>query len=719
MSEKSDRAERSILRTVLRHPVRVLASVSLSNVRMFVSMAHYSGLRAAVMTTRHVLSNSMDDYDRSENVRTYTEGIGDVPEHMEFPHFDDPLVSVVVPVYNQYRFTLSCLHSVIKNTRDVPYEVILADDGSDDGTVDIGGRVGNLIVSRTEGNTGFICNCNRAASLARGKYILFLNNDTVVGEDWLRPLTDLAGSDPRIGAVGSKLVYPDGKLQEAGGIIWSDGTAYSDGKGENPNDPEYNYVKEVDYVSGASLMVRRDLFERLGGFDERYVPAYCEDSDFCLSVRALGYSVLYQPLSAVVHYEGMTHGKKKGETVNAYQQANVVKLREKWGQVLSEEHSLPGLDVFHARDRSFSKRTVLFITDHIPSRDIDSGSSMMFGYLVVLSRMGYNVKLMTADFHYDAQYTVPLEQAGVEVLYGIRYRDGWKGFLRRNRRNLDHIVISGYSVADRFMVYAERHTKARIHYYLRNDLVLGLERENGISPDAHTLLELATVKRRNIRYLGLADSVITVSSSDLRSVGSGRRIGTISVVPFAFFEGPAPPRAVTGRDILFVGNMLFRPNVDAVRWFVSDVMPLVRQRVAGARLIVVGGTAPGTLGELVSEDVVLRGHLDNGEVGSLFASCVLAVNPMRTSAGTVGTVLEAMYRGVPVVSTSTGLEGLEGLEYPSFDSPEQICEGIWHIFTDSDYSGTLSDLGRTYISSNYTKERTESAFRKIFRRAFL
>ena len=139
----------------------------------------------------------------------------------------------------------------------------------------------------------------------------FLNNDTVVRGGWLEHLVITAEGDPKIGAVGAKLLYPDGRLQEAGNILWRDATGWNVGHAENPEDPRYNFLRDADYVSGAALLVRRELFERLGGFSEAYRPAYYEDADLCFGVRSLGYRVVYQPRAEVVHYEGVTSGDER------------------------------------------------------------------------------------------------------------------------------------------------------------------------------------------------------------------------------------------------------------------------------------------------------------------------------------------------------------------------------------------------------------------------
>ncbi|MEQ8802770.1 MAG: glycosyltransferase, partial [Haliea sp.] len=189
---------------------------------------------------------------------------------LEFPAVSAPLVSIIVPVYNSYRMTVHCLASILEHTRDVSYEVILADDHSTDATVSIAQRIRNIRIVRNRRNQGFLLNCNGAAASGSGRYLVFLNNDTAVCKGWLQPMLTLLQQRPDAGVVGPRLLFPDGKLQEAGGIVWRDGSGWNYGRCDDPRKPEYEYVKEVDYVSGACLMLPRTLWSQLGGFDARF-----------------------------------------------------------------------------------------------------------------------------------------------------------------------------------------------------------------------------------------------------------------------------------------------------------------------------------------------------------------------------------------------------------------------------------------------------------------
>jgi GT2 family glycosyltransferase len=180
--------------------------------------------------------------------------------------------------------------------------------------------------------------CNRAAAEAGGQYLLFLNNDTQVQEGWLDHMLALFDADEQAGLVGAKLLFPNGQLQEAGAVIWRDASGYNYGRCDDPGKPEYNFVREVDYCSGACLLIKTALFRQLGGFDDLHAPAYYEDTDLAFRVRQAGKKVLYQPQAVVVHHEGVSHGTDIRHGIRAYQAANKAKFCGRWRKELEEFH---------------------------------------------------------------------------------------------------------------------------------------------------------------------------------------------------------------------------------------------------------------------------------------------------------------------------------------------------------------------------------------------
>lgn len=249
-----------------------------------------------------------------------------IPENISFKMVQNPKVSIIIPVYNQYAFTMKCLRSIKENTKFEHYEIIIIDDCSTDETLNIQNCVENVRIIRNSQNKGFLKNCNYAVNYAKGDYIYLLNNDTQLLPLALDKLIEIFDCDEKVGAVGSKLVYPDGKLQSAGSRINKRGFASSNGHFQNPLDSRYNIIKEVDYCCGASLMIRKNVWQRLGGFDEYFAPAYFEETDLCLRIKKLGYKIIYQPSSEVVHYASQAYSENRFELMKINQK----KFKKKW-----------------------------------------------------------------------------------------------------------------------------------------------------------------------------------------------------------------------------------------------------------------------------------------------------------------------------------------------------------------------------------------------------
>jgi GT2 family glycosyltransferase len=260
-----------------------------------------------------------------------------------------PSISIVIPSYNGIEFTERCVRSILETTpRSLSVEVVVVDDCSTDDTHPRLQRLtqtdDRITVLRNEQNQGFLATCNRGARESTGDIVLFLNNDTIALPGWLPPLLRVFKHREDAGGVGGKLIFPDGRLQEAGGIVFSDGRAANFGKGQmDPDDPLFDYLREVDYVSGAHLAFRRSFLEQVGGgFDERFRPIYYEDTDLCFAVRACGLKVYYQPESAIVHVEGGTSGTDESRGDKRYQVVNRKKFVAKWRQALLRQPPHPG-----------------------------------------------------------------------------------------------------------------------------------------------------------------------------------------------------------------------------------------------------------------------------------------------------------------------------------------------------------------------------------------
>ncbi len=257
-----------------------------------------------------------------------------------------PEVSIIVPVYNHLAMTLECLLSIAANTpSSASYEVILADDASSSEVSTALAQIKNARVQRNPANLGFLRNCNATIPLVRGRYVLFLNNDVQVPAGWLPQLIQAFNLSPRVGIVGPAFVYPSGHLQEAGGAFLANGSAVMVGLNDDPNLPAYTYPRRVEYVSGACLMIRRELLQELGGFSEAFLPCYCEDSDLCLRAQVAGYHVYVEPRVHVVHHLSKTTDAIDGDFKMRAATRNIATLASRHGELLSKR--LPRILAFY------------------------------------------------------------------------------------------------------------------------------------------------------------------------------------------------------------------------------------------------------------------------------------------------------------------------------------------------------------------------------------
>ncbi|MEL7046321.1 MAG: glycosyltransferase [Pseudomonadota bacterium] len=576
----------------------------------------------------------------------------------------EPRVSIIIPVYNDYRVTVNCLQTIHEHSGTTDYEIILADDCSTDLTQTVGERMRGIRVERTPENLRFVRNCNHAAKAARGDALLFLNNDTAVTEGWLehllRPL-----EDETVGVVGPKLLFADGKLQEAGGIVWDDASAWNFGRGDDPQAPAYNYVREVDYVSGACLLVRRSLWETLGGFDDRYAPAYYEDTDLCFAARDQGFRVLYQPESVVLHFEGVSHGSDVSSGLKQYQVTNAAKFLEKWREVLSAQHFPNGEKVPLARDRSRSKPCILVIDHYVPHFDKDAGGRSTYQYIQLLLRLGCRVQFIGANFFPHQPYTLALQRLGVEVLTGERMARDLDNWLRENAAYIDEVFLHRPDIAEQFLPHLKRMQPCPTISFVGHDLHhLRLEREAELNGDDAIRRKAEEWKHREFKVFEQVDHVYYFSDLEISTLQGQVAEEKLRRLPLYAMPIEALPRyqPEARHEILFVGGYNHPPNVDAAQWLVHDILPALREHCAQARVHLVGSNPTGTVQALAGDSVEVHGYLSDEELAALYRRIGVAVVPLRFGAGVKGKVIEAINHNVPLVTTPVGAEGIPEAE---------------------------------------------------------
>ena len=253
---------------------------------------------------------------------------------LTFASPSSPRVSIVIPAYKNLTFTLECLAALHAAGELDAAEVIVIDDASGDDSAQVLAQVPGLKLLTNPENLGFIRTCNRAAEAARGEFLVFLNNDVQVRRGWLAALLRPFAEEDAVGATAPKMLFPDGRLQEAGARIGLDGTSEMIGIFEDPALARWNVRREVDYASGACLAVRREVFAELGGFDVTFAPAYCEDADLCFRLRKRGLRIIYEPTSEIIHHLSVTSNSISNGFKHKLAVRNQQKFLERWGEEL-------------------------------------------------------------------------------------------------------------------------------------------------------------------------------------------------------------------------------------------------------------------------------------------------------------------------------------------------------------------------------------------------
>jgi len=634
-----------------------------------------------------------------------------------FTHFDQPEVSVIVPVFNNWEHTNNCLTAIHMQTQGISIQVIVADDASTDETRYIKKYFTNLTVVVNKENLGFVGNCNCAAKAAKGKYLVFLNNDTVVQPDWLKYLLAIVKQDEKVGLVGPMLMYPDGRLQEAGGIIWKNADGWNYGcQDYHPEHPEYNYVKETDYISGACILVKKSLWDQLGGFDECFTPAYYEDTDLAFSIRKLGYKVVYQPRSRVVHFEGISHGTDLSTGIKQHQKVNQIKFENKWHEVLQKNHYEGPEDLFLARDRIFTNKILLYIDQCVPMPDRDAGSRSTYQYLKLMAKMGYRIKFI-GDYFVDYQpYTSELQSLGIEVLYGRWFQVHWKKWIRKNGKYIDYVYLSRPGIAQKYLPIIKKWSKAKIIYCGHDLYYLRMARKYELDGKNENLEQMHKWEKIENSIVRSADVSYFFSDFEVKELKNKLPNAELKSIPLFLFDDQKEYRVENSIDfdkrqgLLFVGGFMHMPNVDAVMWFIKDVLPIIRASLPDTKFNVVGSNPTKEILKLNSDEVNILGEISDEDLQGQYRANRIVVAPLRYGAGVKGKILESIDWGVPVVTTKIGAEGIYEAEkiLAIAQDPQQFAQLVIQLYSNFNLWSERVAKGSSLLREYYTNDNARA-----------
>jgi GT2 family glycosyltransferase len=610
---------------------------------------------------------------------------------LRFPTVDQPLVSVVMVTYGNWPLARRALEALHENT-DPVYELIVFDSASPDETpAKLSEEIDGASLILSEANAGFGPGSNSGAEQARGRYLCFLNPDALVQPGWLDPLVETLESEEAVGSVVPMLLNPDGTIQEAGSVVDSVGWTQALGSGARADSFEHRFKREVDYGSAACLLIERETFAEIGGFDPAYGVGYFEDVDLAFKLKERGLRTMYEPRSRVVHE---LHGSGGSLQARRQMEGNRTIFFERWSERLGRRPNLIELPakprrLVAARDAEIADR-ILVIDDRVPHHDRGSGDPRMAKMLHELVELWpeARITLAAADDSEVERYAEPLLARGIEVV--APPVDWGKWFESRTFHYSAAIVSRGTNVSRFDQVLRSTQPQALRAFDTEALAFRRLERMVGFVGDKaeKSRVGAEAIASRRVELGAIQESavVFAVSAEEAEFIGEMAPGKPTFVLP-NWVETVAEPAGFAERqDLLFFGGFLGgagSPNEDALVWLVNEVMPILWEREPELRLHVVGADPTPAVEALHGERVNVVGYVD--DPAEWLARTRVHVSPMRYGAGIKLKLLDTIAAGLPFVTTAVGAEGLPlGDLRPELvaEEPLRLAELTHALYTD-------------------------------------
>ena len=619
-----------------------------------------------------------------------------------------PRITVLIILWNQADLTLACLKALTQEDNG-ELEIIVLDNASTDKTSALLSRISGARIINNEENVGFLRAVKQGASVATGEYLLLLNNDAVIRPGSILQATRLMDKSSDIGAVGARIILPDGLLQEAGSIVWNDGTCLGYAREQLPEANEVMFRRDVDYCSAVFLLTRRALFLEMGGFDEVFAPAYYEETDYCFRLWEREMRVVYDPDVVVDHFEFGSSGTS--DRAIAQMKKNHQIFLEKHSISLASRISFSSRNILSARMRDKYKGRVLFLDDRVPLRNLGSGYPRARLIINEMHKNGWFVTFFPlfhiCDDWKETYQNIPRE---IEVIQGLGPQR-LESFLKERQGYYDVIMVSRPInipfVNEIYQRRPEIFAGARIIYdaeavwAVREIEKMRLSRN---PPDEQQIREMID---KEVHLACIADRIVTVSAVET-SYFSRNGYKNISILGHAVEAKPTPGTFRERNDMLFVGQLTDEdsPNVDSIIWFVHQVLPLIRSQIGNQfKVFLVGRNGAPSISALNDENVSIVGPVD--DLTPWYNKSRIFIAPTRYAAGIPHKIHEAAGYGIPVVATTIlarqlGWENEEQLLVGK--NAEVFAEQCVRLYSNEGLWCHLRNSALTKITNEHSKE---------------
>jgi GT2 family glycosyltransferase/SAM-dependent methyltransferase len=632
-----------------------------------------------------------------------------------FPPVAAPEVSVVIPAYRGLGDLQNCLRSLTVHRVTGPsFEVILVDDCPAESVLGAIPDSGGLVKVANSENMGFLLTCNYGASMARGRFICFLNSDTIVSAGWLRSLVEALEEVPEAAMVGGMLLNVDGSIQSAGWRILNNGWGHPIGVGGDPHDGAYTYRRQVDCVTGACIVMRRMMFEQLGGFDMIYAPAFYEEFDLAFRARAHGWRVIYEPRSRVVHLGSASYG---ADIRDALSSINHAEFSERFADVL-RKHPWDNSDEFTLRHASGEGPVLLVIEWTLPQPDRHAGDVTISRYLSILATAGWRVVFGAMDGAIAGPAAEVLERQGIELIRPPRTIGAW---LADHGRHVQEVWVARPEIAQQVLPLLRAHSSAPIAYYTHDLHHVRVRREAELHADPEMATKAALIDELERGIFRSVNHITSPSEEEAEIIRKLAPETPVTVLPPFHYEAEEicshdAAHFTPLSDVVFVGGFPHTPNVDAAVFIVNVIMPLVWCERPDVRLVLVGYAPPPEVRALAGLRVFVTGQVPSVEP---FLDCArVFLGALRYGAGVKGKTVDAMRQGVPVVTTQIGSEGI-GIEPGHHaivaEDPAALAAGVLELLRDPERCAELSVAGADLVRRRFSRVTARRAIGSVFR----
>ena len=454
------------------------------------------------------------------------------------------------------------------------------------------------------------------------------------------------------------------------------------------------------------------MFESLGGFDRRYMPAYYEDTDLAFAVRSVGLRVVYEPRARVLHVEGASAGTDTTRGMKAFQVTNQGVFAEKWRTEL-QAHPAPGLDL-DAASTWRTTPTVLIVDGETPHPDVDSGSVRLVNIMRLLREEGAHVVFWPIDRRYDGRATELLQSLGVETFYAPSAAS-LAGFLRERGLRIDTVMACRYHVAREVLPLVRKHAPSARLVFDTVDLHYVRESRQAELENDATLRRLAGHTRRlELDVVTRSDATLVVSTAEVGLLSNESPQAHLAVLSNVHEISGRGADYSSRAGLVFVGGFRHLPNVDAVRWFVTDIFPLIQEQIPEVRFHCIGAGVPPEIAELAETDgVEIHGHV--ADLDPFMDTVRVSVAPLRFGAGVKGKINMSLAHGQPVVATRLAVEGMhltDDWDVLVADGPAEFAACVVRLYNDRVLWERLAENGLSNVEAHFSMEVARDVVRR-------